>query len=524
MKAGMNKFTALIPAVLLSSLIGLHSTVRAETGAPADNSQQIINRSVDELATSVLNALTLGAFIIYAQDLGKDRDRIIEGIDALDKGVDFFVYPPSVYQVISDAKTREKIQSKNKSRLFNSLSQSARVIYSLGKSCFSPDKMVKAKIIGSPLEDKKQKTVAFDAQFGRCPAARIVLSDVTNIDGKYYFADISAAKTSSKLSATTTREATQPGQGTAIPFQFEVAGLFKSGVAPAKQNGVWGLIEKQAKWLVKPQYKEIGRLSEGLIAVEKEGKFAFIHATLDAPGKPLTRFKYDKAHYFSDSLAGVKVGAKWGFINKQGKLQIPPKYENIRNFKQGFAPVRVNKKWGYINTQGKWLVKPVYDAAYSFTDDALAVVVIKNKRGYIDTRGRFVIKPSYRRVQRFSEGVAPVSKKKNSWFFINKQNKVLFPKQFSQVRIFSEGITAVMNNDKKWGYIDKTGKLRINYQFDRAYDFKEGLALVRKGDKRGFVNKQGDIVIPMIYDDAFRFSEGLAPVKKEGLWGYILKP
>ena len=519
----MNKHNVALPTIFLSflllSLTGVLSPVKA------DNQKQARpNHSVAELTSSVFDAVTLASIIIYGKEMDRDRDKIIQGIDALDRDVEDFIYPKSVYQVISDAETRKKIQQKNKEKLFNSLSVSAQNIYAFSKPCFSPTKMVEHKIISTPVENKQQKKISFLVRFGDCEAAQIVLSEVTNIDGNYYFAEMSASKASSDDKSLLNKNKSSKG----IAFQYEVAGLFKSGVAPAKLNGLWGLIDTTGKWLVSPQYKEIGRLSEGVIAVkkavEKNAKFAFINASLSSPGKEITSFKYNKAHYFSEGLAGVKIGDKWGFIDKIGNLQIPARYTNIRNFKQGFAPVKMGNKWGYINKQGKWLVKPIFNAAYSFTDDGLAVVVSKNKRGFINTQGRFIIKPSYRRVQRFTEGVAPVSKQKNSWFFINKKNKSLFAEKFSKVRNFSEQMTAVMNNQKQWGYINHKGKLIILYEFDKAYDFKEGLALVRKGDKRGFVNKLGEIVIPLIYDDAFRFSEGLAPVKKGELWGYIPNP
>ena len=510
----MNKYKPTFPVfsiVLCSLLISISFPAKSDDSTV--NNTENPNHSVNVLSVSVLDALTLATHIIYARDIDKSRDEIIVAIDALDKELDQFAYPASVYQVISDAKTRQKIQRKNKEKLFNAMSRAAQTVYQSSKKCFSDTKLVDRNIVDSPSEDKTQKKINFTVQFGDCKPAQIELSDVSRIDGNYYFASIKASPVDSK-----------PKKAEGIAFQYEVAGLFKNGVAPAKLNGLWGLIDTTGKWLVSPQYKEIGRLSEGLVAVEKNGKFAFIDASLKSAGKVVIPFKYDKAQYFSTGLAAVKIGDKWGFIDKKGSLKIRARYDNVRNFKRGFAPVKIKNKWGYINAQGKWLVKPVYNAAYSFTDDGLAVVVSKNKRGFINTQGRFAIKPSYRRVQRFTEGSAPVSKKKNNWFFVDNKNQLLFSQHFAKVRNFSESMTAVMNNDQQWGYINKAGKLNIGYQFDKAYDFKDGLALVRKGDKRGFVNKQGDIVVPMIYDDAFRFSEGLAPVKKGELWGYIKKP
>lgn len=497
----------LLRTLLLLLFTGYLLPIWAEQHAPKTNalSLDIKNGSIQELSTSVLDSLMFTAVVIHARMTQQQRDVIIKGIKSLDKQVGLYVYPASVYKVISDEETRKKIQLANASKLFNGFDVSAQRLYKSSSNCLNEMGLQTHKIIGSPIEDTKKKHITFVFQFGSCGRTQVELTDITNIDGHYYFGGINTSVTKT--------------QG--IAFQYELAGLFKSGVAPAKKNGLWGLIDTKGGWLVSPKYLDMGRLEEGILAVSKvENKFAFMNAS----GKLLTEFKYTKAHYFSDGLAGVKVSKKWGFIDKAGVVKVPAIYTNIRNFNKGFAPVRLNKKWGYINKQGKWLVKPIYDAAYSFTDDGLAVVVVKNKRGFINTKGRFAIKPVYRRVQRFSGGIAPISKEKGSWSFIDVKNKALFPNHFSEARIFSEGKMAVMNGKDQWGYIDKTGKLQIPYQFEKGYDFKEGFALVRKNNKRGFVNQQGEITVPMIYEDAFRFSEGLAPVKKEGLWGYIPKP
>lgn len=57
-----------------------------------------------------------------------------------------------------------------------------------------------------------------------------------------------------------------PAAGTvsiAIQPQFEGAGLFHEGVAPARQDGLWGLIDRSGAWVVKPAYEVIGIGGDG---------------------------------------------------------------------------------------------------------------------------------------------------------------------------------------------------------------------------------------------------------------------
>lgn len=516
--------------LLLLLMGGLIPPVWSDQKADDFTLGKIKNSSVKELSESVQDSITLASVIILAPKNKAERGQVLKALGILDKQVRHYIYPDSVYKVISDEATRKKIQEKSALKLFDQLDKSARTINNISKKCFSIKKLSKYKTVDSAKYNKDKKQISYVIQYGTCGKAKIILSDVSNIDGSYYFTGITASafkekETESVVVATVKKlENKNTENGVVIEFQYELAGLFKSGVAPAKKDGLWGIIDAKGAWLVSPQYTSVGRISEGLLAVEKEGKFTFIDATIESSREALTKFKFDNVDYYSDSLAGVKIGKKWGFIGTAGKLKIPAKYESVRSFKNGFAPVKYNKKWGYINEKGQWLAKPIYNAAYSFADGGLAVVVVRNKRGFVNTKARFVIKPVYRRVQRFSDGIAPVSKKKASWYFVGKDNKIAFSGKFSEARTFSEGVTAVMNKNKKWGYINKEGKQIIPYQFDKAYDFKESLALVKKDNKRGFINKQGDIIIPLIYEDAYRFSEGLAPVKKDGLWGYIRRP
>jgi len=58
---------------------------------------------------------------------------------------------------------------------------------------------------------------------------------------------------------------------------------------------------------------------------------------------------------YSEGLAAVKsVNGKWGFINRNQVLVIPPKFDEVKEFKDGRAAAKVNGRWGFINKQGQW--------------------------------------------------------------------------------------------------------------------------------------------------------------------------
>ena len=51
---------------------------------------------------------------------------------------------------------------------------------------------------------------------------------------------------------------------------------FSEGLHPVKQNGLWGYINKQAEWVIPPQYDSADNFRDGLALVEKDGKLMYI--------------------------------------------------------------------------------------------------------------------------------------------------------------------------------------------------------------------------------------------------------
>jgi hypothetical protein len=71
--------------------------------------------------------------------------------------------------------------------------------------------------------------------------------------------------------------------------------------------------------------------------------------------------QYDADFYvieFSEGLAPVQVGGKFGFIDKTGKMVIPPKYDDAFSFSEGLALVKIGDKFRYIDKTGKFVWEP----------------------------------------------------------------------------------------------------------------------------------------------------------------------
>jgi hypothetical protein len=109
----------------------------------------------------------------------------------------------------------------------------------------------------------------------------------------------------------------------------------------------------------------------------------------------------------------VRVGKKWGYINKKGEFVVPPTYENAWPYFEGLAAVKLDGKWGYIDPSGKVMIVPQFeDGAPRFSIgefwEGLAAVKIGSQWGFINKQGQVVIPPRFVAVWHFSNGLAEV--------------------------------------------------------------------------------------------------------------------
>lgn len=193
-----------------------------------------------------------------------------------------------------------------------------------------------------------------------------------------------------------------------------------------------------------------------------------------------------RAAEFSEGLAAVADGpyrnAKYGFIDEQGKVVIPPRFEpefehhgfigSLTRFSDGMAKVKLDGKYGYINKSGELVVPAQFSSADDFSE-GLACVYDNGKSFYIDHQGRKVIAAA------------------DDW--------ETHPSTCSS---FSEGLAMVRFKHDKFGYIDRTGRVVIQPRFDSAGPFVDGVAEVYelRGDTWshnpafGFIDRKGKYI------------------------------
>jgi hypothetical protein len=88
-----------------------------------------------------------------------------------------------------------------------------------------------------------------------------------------------------------------------------------------------------------PNYSESPRVAG---TKPKGGKWGYKE---EKTGKMVIKPQFEKAESFSEGLAAVVKGGKWGFIDKTGKMLIKPKFklDDVAGFSEGLKPVNIKK-------------------------------------------------------------------------------------------------------------------------------------------------------------------------------------
>ncbi len=284
-----------------------------------------------------------------------------------------------------------------------------------------------------------------------------------------------------------------------LPVQYTDAGSFVNGRAKVYKGDLYNYIDKKGNLLY--QWQE---LPDDYHVALRDGKFGFIDKNNHIVIPP----KFDYAYDFHNGLAKVEINGKWGYINRKGQL-VTQLFDKISDFNdQGLAIAQNNGKYALVSRSGK-VISKWYDKIYQF-HDGLARVKLDGKYAFVNTKGA-QITGWFDDAGDFAYGFARV-KLNGKWGFINAEGKLVIKPQFDWATDFIGGMAKV-EKDGKFALIGTKGQLITDW-YDRIFFFSEERAVVMKNGKWGYIDVNGRLVIPMIYDRAFAFSDGKAMVIK----------
>lgn len=230
-----------------------------------------------------------------------------------------------------------------------------------------------------------------------------------------------------------------------IPMKFTHAENFSEGLAAIRDGDKGAFIDHDTKIVFEVPLDVTLGFHEGVVGVLYKGSLAYFDRTGRKISPPL---KYGpRSHSFSEGLAPVEINGKTGFMDRTGKIVIEPKFEDAEDFSEGLAPVKVRSdettwcppaasgnrkgftnKWGYIDKTGKLVIPPQFESAGTFAE-GLGAIQNCDEAFFIDRTGKKVILGNFRYASSFAGGLARVEIMASDglqWGLIDKSGKMIW--------------------------------------------------------------------------------------------------
>lgn len=212
-------------------------------------------------------------------------------------------------------------------------------------------------------------------------------------------------------------------------------------------------------------------LSEGLIAVTRDGKWGFA----DRQGQVIVEPAYDMAEPFFDGMAAVRIGELWGFINQKGDLAIAARYSAVSWFDDGLALAAEpdDERAFFIDKAGAQVREFAHDWTLpktAFPGFVNGIMVVRARRptspkdrldttsGYIRTDGTWLMEPDLEgnyAESRFTAESA-IANRPTGKFLVHHSGKII--KQLRDVPWNGFRFGLASDRKGKVGYIDTSGK------------------------------------------------------------------
>ena len=84
-------------------------------------------------------------------------------------------------------------------------------------------------------------------------------------------------------------------------------------------------------------------------------------------------------------------GDKWGYLDKTGKVTIPPLYDCTWDFSEGLARVQIGETWGFIDKTGAMIIEPkAFSVVNDFSGGLASAITEDGEDVLFDKTGKYV--------------------------------------------------------------------------------------------------------------------------------------
>lgn len=328
----------------------------------------------------------------------------------------------------------------------------------------------------------------------------------------------------------------------AIPAIYDHVGFFSEGMAAVNMAGKWGYIDKAGELIIKPVFKSAWNFKEGMARVKPFGQNEHY---INVAGKKIQSEEWIATGDFSESMALVRVGNAYGYIDTTGRLLIPANYTSGSEFNLGHAIVTFADYQGLINKKGEIVIDPSFDRIKAVQDTNLLICTRDGSSLIYDVNGDELLLLEGIKILDYTGSLMTIRKGEFVFFYDVPHREILPGKGFSniiylgekrwagrigaqyflygsdgtklslkpyaQINRFVDGIAAYMKVEY-WGYLDTLGNELTENVIALAWDYSEGFARTAFTEGMAYLDQKQQIPFypPPGTIDMRDFKEGLA--------------
>lgn len=301
-----------------------------------------------------------------------------------------------------------------------------------------------------------------------------------------------------------------------IPAIYDDNRDFSDGLAAVNLNGKWGFIDKKANLTIPTIYRTAYEFSDGLAIVQS---FDREYIILDKSGSVRSKAYYDEQHPFHSDRSKIKLNGLFGYVNKDGIRLDTLDYFEASNFNNGRAIVKTIYGYQIIDHQLKPIFEASFDKIYPTDGNYWRCRIGKNFI-YLDiTTGEKLWNQTFDKAGDIRDGYACVEQLDKS-YILDASDGSLLEVPYSNIRNLSSQRIAYQDKGK-YGIIDTYGNVLAYPIFNALYEYRNRRIAYQQGDMWGYLNYEGKEMTPPVYPLVWDFHDGLARVINENGVGFI---
>lgn len=276
-----------------------------------------------------------------------------------------------------------------------------------------------------------------------------------------------------------------------------------------------------------------------------DGKYGLCRYVERKTKQEIIPARFERGMAFSEGLAAVSLGGRFGYIDERGEIAIEPRFDLAGPFRQGLAEVVVADKAGVINRKGEIVVAPMFRRAVPLTRDVIIAVEgtwsygdwlheeetvfdIPNP-GLYHRAGYWVRRPDLKRAKIFNRegrGLIWASDFESDLYgLLASDGEWVVRPQYEYAGQLLDGRAIVRKRVDGLllsGAIDARGQIAVPVRSWALFYWMNGWALAQEsyqGGKQALLDRDGNIIGGRFFDRVERAEQGdVSKVLLDGSW------